>query len=71
MDRCFGVESITQFSALVHRVIDLDKKEEDIEDEIERIQSTDLKPEDDEIVELSSNEADPVQDKDIDEDEHR
>lgn len=44
---------------------------EEIEDEVETIEPVSLKPEDDEIVELSSNEADPVQEKDVEEEEHR
>lgn len=58
------------FSRTHYRLIESDKNEVD-EVEAETIATADLKPEDDEIVDLSSNETDAVQEKDADEMEHR
>lgn len=75
------MKSMTYLSHALPRPIEVDKKEEEqeeeeeqveeIEDEVETIEPVSLKPEDDEIVELSSNEADQVQEKDVEEEEHR
>lgn len=54
------------------RTIDDEDKKEDVEIVDETIETPpDLKPEDDEIVDLSSNEASEVQEKEIDDDVHR
>lgn len=61
---------VTKFSRTNLRLMEPDKNEVD-ETERETIVTADLKPEDDEIVDLSSNEADLVQEKGADEVENR
>lgn len=67
ISRKIGVKS---FSRTHRRLIEPDKNEVD-EPEDETVATADLKPEDDEIVDLSSNEADEVQEKIADEVEDR
>lgn len=70
LEKSINIESRTHFARTHFRPSESEKKDE-IEVEEQHVELSESKLEDDDIVELSSNEADQLQEKDVEIDEHR